>query len=460
MDIVMPKVGLTMTEGSIVQWHKRPGDFVRKGELIFTFETEKSTLDYESPYEGILTSILVPAGQVTPCLMPVAAIGKEIASGGQTSEVRGQKPAEENAKHATIQSSASNPQSPISYLSSPRARLRAREKAIDIHAVSGSGPGGIVLERDVLAFQKPQPAMARATPVAERMAAELGIDLATIHGTGRDSLITKEDVEAIGQLSDGSDQKTGDAVADIPHDRSDASGIATLKTVGSPDAPTTLQSLTVARRITAQRTADSARNAPHVTVTTEADATALVSAREQLNAELDEKVSYNALLIAIVARALREHPQLNARWADGSVALYQSINIGVAVDTPRGLYVPVVRDAMRPLIQLHRDLRELLSRTLAGNVSGDDFAAGTFTITNLGMYEIDAFTPIINQPQAAILGVGRIVPKPVARGEQVVVRQMMTLSLSFDHRVVDGAPASKFLQRIKSLIERPFALLV
>ena len=164
-------------------------------------------------------------------------------------------------------------------------------------------------------------------------------------------------------------------------------------------------------------------------MTTEADATALVSAREQLNAELKEKVSYNALLIAIVARALREHPQLNAYWDDGKVGLYQAINIGVAVDTPRGLYVPVVRDATRPLIQLHRNLSDLLARALAGAVTGDDFAAGTFTITNLGMYEIDAFTPIINQPQAAILGVGRILGKPVARGEQVVVRQMMTLSL-------------------------------
>jgi pyruvate dehydrogenase E2 component (dihydrolipoamide acetyltransferase) len=400
MEILMPKVGLTMTEGSIVQWHKRAGDIVQKGELIFTFETEKSTLEFESPFEGVLASILVPVGQVTPCFVPVAVIGAPQA--------------------------ISNLQSPIS---SPRARLRAREKGIDINAVNGSGPDGVVLERDVLAF-KPQRASARATPVAERMAAEMGIDLATIHGTGRDGLITKEDIEA--QRAES--LEIGDS--------------------------TPIQTLTPARRITAQRTTDSARSAPHVTVTTEADATALVSAREQLNAELNEKVSYNALLIAIVARALREHPQLNAYWADGSVAHYQSINIGVAVDTPHGLYVPVVRDATRPLIQVHRELSGLLARTLAGNNTGDDFAAGTFTITNLGMYEIDAFTPIINQPQAAILGVGRILGKPVARGEQVVIRQMMTLSLSFDHRIVDGAPAAKFLQRVKALIERPFALLV
>jgi len=404
MEILMPKVGLTMTEGSIVQWHKRAGDYVQKGELIFTFETEKSTLEFESPFEGVLENILVSVGQVTQCFVPVAVV-----------------------------SPTSNLQSPISNLSrpiSPRARLRAREKGIDVNAVIGSGPDGVVLERDVLAYQS-QPSAARATPLAERMAVELGVDLATIIGTGRDGLITREDVEAIGA---------------VPRD--------------SPDAGTELQTLTAARRVTAQRTAESARNVPHVTVTTEADATALVSAREQLNAELNEKVSYNALLIAIVARALREHPQLNAYWADGSVGLYKAINVGVAVDTPRGLYVPVVRDATRPLIQLHRDLTDLLARTLAGTISGDDFANGTFTITNLGMYEIDAFTPIINQPQAAILGVGRILGKPVARGEQMMVRQMMTLSLSFDHRIVDGAPAAKFLQRVKALIERPFALIV
>jgi pyruvate dehydrogenase E2 component (dihydrolipoamide acetyltransferase) len=129
------------------------------------------------------------------------------------------------------------------------------------------------------------------------------------------------------------------------------------------------------------------------------------------------------------------------------------------VDTPRGLYVPVVRDATRPLMQLHRDLTNLVARAQAGTLTGDELAGGTFTITNLGLFEIDAFTPIINPPQAAILGVGRIVGKPVAHGEQVVVRQMMALSLSFDHRVVDGAPAARFLQRVKALIERPFALL-
>ncbi len=402
MDILMPKVGLTMTEGTITQWHKREGERVGKGELLFTFETEKSTLEYESPLEGVLARILVPVGQVTPCLAPVADIDR--------------------------QSPASIPHAPVS----PRARLRARELGIDIATVPASGPGGVVLERDVLACTERQSgAAARTTPVAQRAAAELGVDLAAVKGSGPGGRITREDVDR-----------------------------AAESRRQPPSPPPNLQALTPARRITAQRTAESARTAPHVTLTTEADATALVSAREQLIAELGEKVSYNALLVAIAARALKEHPQLNASWAEGGIALHNHIAIGVAVDTPRGLYVPVVPDASSPLVQIHRVLTELLARTLAGTAGNDDFSGGTFTITNLGMYEIDAFTPIVNQPQCAILGVGRIAGKPVARGEQVVVRQMMTLSLSFDHRVVDGAPAAQFLQRIKALIERPFALLV
>ncbi|HEY3289402.1 MAG TPA: dihydrolipoamide acetyltransferase family protein [Anaerolineae bacterium] len=456
----MPKVGLTMTEGSIVQWHKRGGDFVRKGELIFTFETEKSTLEFESPVEGVIERILVPVGQVTACFTPVAVIGEKTEDRGQKSEVRDQKEEARGKKQeargvmqeagsrrhdarseapdvVNRASTISNLQSPIPSLRraiSPRARMRARDKGIDLNDVNGSRPDGVVLERDVAAYKAP-PLPVRATPVAERIAAEKGIDLASITGSGRDGMITREDVVAEGQRSKGRGQIA------------EGNGVA-------------MQPITPARRITAQRVAESARNIPHVTLTSEADATALVSAREQLNAELDEKVSYNALLLAIIARALREHPQLNAYWADGRVGLYQSINIGIAVDTPRGLYVPVVRDATRPLIQLHNAIVEVTARTMAGNVTGDDFAEGTFTMTNLGMYEIDAFTPIINQPQAAILGVGRIIARPVAIGEQVAVRQMMMLSLSFDHRVVDGAPAAKFLQRVKALIERPFALLV
>ena len=165
-------------------------------------------------------------------------------------------------------------------------------------------------------------------------------------------------------------------------------------------------------------------------------------------------------MLAICARALKEQPALNASWQDAGIILHSGINIGLAVDTPRGLLVPVIHDAgSKSITRLHHDVTDVVGRAGEGKARPDELSGGTFTITNLGMFDVDGFTPIINLPEAAILGVGRIAPRPAAMNGQVVVRQMMTLSLSFDHRVVDGAPAGKFLQRIKQLIERPFALM-
>ncbi len=436
----MPKVGLTMTEGVIVQWHKRVGDFVRKGEPLFTFETEKSTLDYESPESGMLSRILVPEGQRVPCLQPVAMIEDTQPAPAPSPPARALQ-----VEHGTPPQVASSRRRPIS----PRARMRARALGVDVAQVVGSGPGGAVRERDVLAFARDSklPKTPRATPVAQRLAAELGVDLAEVTGTGPDGRITREDVERASKsrrVEDAAEQR-------------------------GPSPAVGYQPLSPARRVTAQRMAANAQAAPHVTLFTEADAAHLVVAREQVGAELGEKISYNALLIAICARALKEHPQVNASWVDSmpgaegrpGVLQHAAIHIGLAVDTPRGLFVPVLRDAdTKPLVQIHRELNDLVARVQAGQASPDELRGGTFTITNLGMFEVDGFTPIVNLPEAAILGVGRIVKKAVVVDEAIVARPMLTLSLSFDHRVVDGAPAARFLQRVKQLIERPFALLV
>jgi len=220
------------------------------------------------------------------------------------------------------------------------------------------------------------------------------------------------------------------------------------------------------RRIIAGRMAASHTQTARVTLVTEADATSFVAAREQIKASVEEEwgfaPGYNDLLALIVARALREFPYMNARLAeDGqSIERLPFVNLGLAVDTERGLLVPVIRDADRKgLRALGTELRALVERARAGKSLPDDLTGGTFTLTNLGMYEIDAFTPIINLPEVAILGVGRIQPRPVVREGEIVVRQMWTLSLAFDHRLVDGAPAARFLQRIKRLIENPYLLL-
>ena len=306
------------------------------------------------------------------------------------------------------------------------------------------------------AYAAAQPAPIKATPLARRIAAAEGIELRAITGTGPEGMVTREDVEAVTR-SQGTGIR-GQESAPTPVLSPAQTPVSSFQLPASSFQPHSAH-----RRTIAERMSQSAFTAPHVTLMTEAEATNLVSARAQLNQEVPaaDKISYNTLLAALTARALREHPNVNARWETDGIRLLAEINIALAVDTERGLMTPVLREVdTLNLPAIQRGYGELAARALAGRSLPDDFAGGTFTITNLGGLDVDGFTPIINPPQAAILGVGRIVEKPVARDGAVVIRPMITLSLSFDHRIVDGAPAAKFLQRVKQLVERPMALLL
>ena len=482
MQIIMPKLGLTMTHGTITEWLKAPGDAVKAEEALCAYETEKVTLELSAPEDGVLADILAPAGTTVPagaavCEFVTGNEGRRTKDGGQGTGirsqaagdgsqgtgVRGQAPAE------SVQPPASNLQ-PLT--ATPKARALARQAGVDLANVAGSGPAGRIQAADVLAVgagsprSATAPAEIKATPLARRIAASEGVDLATLTGTGAEGTITREDVEQAvrrqgtggrdqgsgirGQGSDGKTQETEYAIRNTQY--------ATPITPGEQIIPHS--SL---RRTIAERMSQSAFTAPHVTLMTEAEATNLVSARAQLNQEVPaaDKISYNTLLAALTARALREHPNVNARWEADGIRLLAGINVALAVDTERGLMTPVLREVDKlSLSAVQRGYSALLDRALAGKSLPDDFADGTFTITNLGGLDVDGFTPIINPPQAAILGVGRIIDKPVARDGAVVIRPMVTLSLSFDHRIVDGAPAAKFLQRVKQLVERPMALLL
>jgi pyruvate dehydrogenase E2 component (dihydrolipoamide acetyltransferase) len=395
-EVILPKMGQTMEEGTIIEWVKKEGDPVERGDLLFVFESDKATLEVEATAQGFLRKILVPVGKTVPILTVVALITRTAdediegyqAEGPEVQRMEAQVPALEPAAGRT--------------LASPRARKLAREKGVDLALVTGSGPHGRIVERDVLDYltllpkeaPTPLPAPPMMVPTAES----------------------------------------------VP--------------------------LTGLRRIIAERMAASAHTTARVTVVTEADATAFVEAREQLKAHVADEwgfaPGYNDLLGITVARALREFPYMNVRLsADGqAIEHLPAVNLGMAVDTERGLLVPVIRHAdQKGLRAFGTELRALVERARAGKSLPDELTGGTFTITNLGMHEIDVFTPIINLPEAAILGVGRIQAKPVVRDGQIVVRQMWTLSLAFDHRLVDGAPAARFLQRIKQLIENPYLLL-
>lgn len=463
MQLVMPKLGLTMTQATLTRWLRSEGETVRQGEIVFEFESEKATMEYEAPESGQLARVLVPAGETVLCGTPVAVLETtaphdpadptatsplrrpSVARDAQDRLVAGRPP-------VAVQGDMSEVVASVSPLATPAARRRARELGVDLRQVNRRGPEERVQLADVEAAAGKTLKVSEtfrvsdmdATPIARTLAADLGVDLGQVQGSGPGGRIRREDVLAVVR-----------------------SGLTTVPTppFAGVDRPiyASAERLQGVRAVIARRMTASAFTAPHVTLHTEAGATALVEARRQINEELAGglKVSYNALLVALAARALREHPALNACLVEDEIRVYGAVNVALAVDTERGLLVPVIRDADRlDLVTIQRTGDELIQRALAGRSLPDDLAGGTFTLTNLGMYEIDGFTPIINQPQAAILGVGRIVSKPVDVGGEIKLRQMMTLSLSFDHRIVDGAGAARFLQRVKQLIERPFALAI
>lgn len=428
--VVMPKLGLTMTEATLVEWHKDDGETIEKGNVLFTLETAKSTLDIEAPVSGTL-HILVPAGETVPVKTPVAQIG------GAATQQSGKpsKPQTSKIVEPRIEKTAEQPKKTSSRLepASPKARALARERGTALEGIAGTGPRGMIVVADVEdAAVEPH---VDASPVARNVAAQLDVDLSTVRGSGPRGRIMRADVERA----------------------------ATAQTATPPEtktAPTeAVASLSGLRGIIAERLTRSWQERPQVTLITELDATNLVNARAQLNAEPDVKVSYNAFLVRAVALALRDHPKANVALTDEGLQQREQINIGLAVDTERGLMVPVLHDADgKDLLDIDLELTVLAQRALDGTSLPDELTGGSITVTNLGMYEIDAFTPIINPSESVILGVGQIAAKPVVIDGELAIRQMMTLSLGFDHRVIDGAPAARFLQRIKRLLERPIWL--
>ena len=432
VEVIIPKLSTTMDEGTIVRWLKEAGDQVQAGEFLFELETDKAVMGVESPTSGVLSQILLPAGS-TASLGEVAALivtpePEEVASSqplpGEALEAG--RPPDQRVK------------------ASPLARRLAEEHSIDLAALRGSGPGGRIVESDVRAAiegvtQPPATVKSErvvASPAARKLAQELGVNLSDIQGTGPGGRLIMEDVHKAA---------------------ADQAPIAPPVPVHEELVP-----FSAVRRVIAERMADSARTVARVTLTTEADATRLVEWRTTIGEQgrMHPVPSYTDLAVLLTARALREHRFMNARIEGEAIRLLGSINIGVAVDTERGLLVPVLHDADQiGVAAIASQAQRLIEKARAGNITPEELSDGTFTVTNLGMYEVDAFTPLVNPPECAILGLGRIVPKQVVYRNEVSIRHMVTLSLAFDHRLVDGAPAARFLQRIKQLIEEPLLLL-
>ncbi|HEV2281419.1 MAG TPA: dihydrolipoamide acetyltransferase family protein [bacterium] len=401
-EVVLPKLGLTQDEGTIVRWLKSEGSRVEAGEPLFEVLTDKATIEVEAPASGLLLRILAPEGTTAPVATPIALIGDpgERAAPGARSGTAAPRPAPPSAPAFESSAASGGARTPHDgrVRVSPRARVLAAAHGVDLHALRGSGPDGRIIERDVQCAVDSGVSAPPAAPAVPRPAIPAGVS-------------------------------------------------ARVRSV-------------IARRMT-----ESLRGAAQLTLTTEAEMAEAARLRDEVGAELERRggtrPTYTDLLVRASAIALRDHPRLNARWADGGVRLLPDIHVGVAVALDEGLVVPVIRHADRAaLAQISAAVRDLSDRARTFRLAPEEMDGGTFTVTNLGMYDVDAFTPILNPPEAAILGAGRVHRRPVAVGDRAEVRPVMVLSLTFDHRVVDGAPAAQFLQRVKHVLEHPYLLLL
>jgi len=429
----MPALGMAQETGTLIQWLKAAGDQVTKGEPLMEVETDKATVEIEAPASGILVSVTAQAGDVIPVGQRIALI---LAPGETGSALPAQpSPAPAHPSESTLTRVTATPVA---------ARLAAQHN-LDITQVKPQG--GQVRKEDVLAFIKDeggrrkdegqlsafsvQPSRVLASPKARRLAQERGLDLKTLSGSGPDGAVLAADILSL---------------------RAERSAV---------EAPTA-ETITVTRtwRVMVDRLSQAWTTIPHFYLIREVNASRLVTWREKLQNTSPEKITYTDLLVKLTAAALRQYPRLNASWQKENILLNSEINIGLAVAVEDGLVVPVIHHADElNLTQLAARRSELVARAQAGKFSLDDLSGGTFTISNLGMYGVDAFNAIVNPPQAAILAVSRIADRVVAVRGQPAVQPMVTFSLSCDHRVVDGARGAEFLQALADLVEEPLQLL-
>jgi len=415
--IEMPRLSDTMTEGVIAKWHKKVGDLIRPGDLLAEIETDKATMEFEAPIGGALLYIGAPEGKPIPIGAPIAIIGKPDEDISALLN-RGASPAPPESitspTPAQPQPAATPP---------PPAEAPARVPA---SPALGAPPAETRL---------------KASPLARSMAQKAGIDLHQVHGTGEGGRIIRRDVEAY----------LSHAVATTP--------VATpAQPAAAPyqEVPLSQMRKTIARRLTA-----SMQEAPHFYLTRAVSMEAAATWREKLNALSPHKISFNDLIIKAVAMALRKHPYLNAAWMGDHIRLYQEIHIGFAVAVEEGLIVPVLRHADRKgLSEIAAETVLLAQKARERKLAPEEYSGSTFSISNLGMFGIEEFTAVINPPEAAILAVGAIQPTPVVKDGQVVVERRMRVTLSCDHRVVDGATGAAFLETFTQLLEEPARLLL
>ena len=441
-ELLMPKLGLTMTEGTIDEWKKKEGDAVQKGEILYSVATDKLTNDVESDADGVLLKILVAEGETVPCKTLVGWIGapgEAVPDGAAPVAPAAEAPAAAAPASGSVAAvvSAAPARPAGAYVpATPYAKKLAKEKGFDLAQVPATGYKGVIVAKDVLAFTPAAAAAAapavKASPLAAKVAADLGIDLSAVNAHGR---VLAQDILA---YLESTREKAEPAAADAREETKPMSGM---------------------RKAIARNMLASVQTSPTVTFNLGIDMSEMKRYREQLKAK-EIKVSYTDLLVKFVSKALTEFPLLNCSVEDNKIIYKHYVNMGVAVALDNGLVVPNIQDAdKKSLTEISAEVKELAKLAREGKLPPEKLRGGTFTITNLGMYGIESFTPIINQPEVAILGVNTMEDKVVVRNGEMVIRPIMNLSLTADHRVVDGSVAAQFLQRVKSLMENPALML-
>ena len=441
-------LGHTMETGRIVEWHATEGSKIEEGQLLVSIETDKAVVDVESPVSGVMLRLVGQVEGEYNVGDTLAWIGEEGEKVPEVSVEQPKAPVADRHGGARV---------------TPVAKRLAERHGIDAETLQGTGPGGRVTKEDVqraldsgthgqekAADETPakasvadSPARSQVTPVAQRLAERHGIDAEMLQGTGPGGRVTKEDV-----------QRALDAGAPTKEKAADET-----PTLGVNVIP-----LTGIRRTTAERLSTNWSKAPHVTEGIEVDFSAIQAARAS-NSDAWRDThgvapTINDFVLKATVEALKLHPRLNAALIDGAVHQYHDINLGVAIDIEAGLVVPVIRSAgTLDVVKIASKVRELADSARAGKLSPDDFSDGTFTVTNLGGLGVDWFTPVLNPPQCAILGVGRVRRVAVFAGESIVAQDRATLVLTFDHRAIDGAPCARFLGELRGLIEAPESLL-
>jgi pyruvate dehydrogenase E2 component (dihydrolipoamide acetyltransferase) len=445
--VTLPKLGETVEAATIDKWLKQEGDAVKVGDILCEITTDKATLEVESYHAGTLLKIIAPTGQELPVGTLIAVMGApgeaipaDLLAGGAPAAASASAKADRAAPASAVTAVAMAPAGRV--FASPRARRSAREAGVVLSSLRGTGPGGRIVEADVRAAARAAPAV-KASPLARKVAASAGVDLATLQGTGHAGKIMRDDVLAAAQAAPAAETP----VAPV------------IYPAAGHGVPGEVVPLTPMRRIVAERMLESKRSIPCYYLEMDADVTDLVCLRNKLNAKGGQKITFNDFVLKACGLALRAFPIVNSRWVPAGIERRTECSVGFAVALDDGLIVPVVRQVDRkPLPQISAESAGLTERARSKKLGPDEYQGGSMTVSNLGMWGIRSFVPVTNPGESCILGLGMVADHVVFRQGGIQVRKIMAMTLSLDHRLVDGAVGAQFLETIRDWLEAPAKL--